>query len=235
MSGGLGAVYANRKGDTDMTLKMLDCFCGMGGVSDGFALEGFDVTGIDIVDAPKKLGYKHRFIQADMATLKGEDFRGYDVVWGSPPCRDFTKIGRIYGHNWKQPPSPMRGMQFVDCFLQFVVDAKPRIWILENVSELAHYLPSKPNFVSYISISSKNGQGKLHAFWGNFPKFLLPKVTNKRVGYHVQNPYGRKDWMRQKTKGKNASWENAKIPLSCSRAFAVACRQALEQPKETQT
>ncbi len=45
-----------------MTLKMLDCFCGMGGVSDGFILEGFDVTGIDIVDAPKMLGYKHRFI-----------------------------------------------------------------------------------------------------------------------------------------------------------------------------
>ena len=30
---------------------MLDIGCGMGGTSDGFALEGFDVTGIDIVDA----------------------------------------------------------------------------------------------------------------------------------------------------------------------------------------
>ena len=29
-----------------MTLKMLDVGCGMGGMSDGFAKEGFDVTGI---------------------------------------------------------------------------------------------------------------------------------------------------------------------------------------------
>ena len=72
-------------------LKILDCFCGLGGVSDGFALEGFDVTGIDIEDMPSK-GYKHRFIRADIRDLKGEDYRGYDVVWGSPPCREFQGL-----------------------------------------------------------------------------------------------------------------------------------------------
>jgi DNA (cytosine-5)-methyltransferase 1 len=105
--------------------KLLDCFCGMGGVSDGFAMEGFDVTGIDIVDAPKMLGYNHKFIQADMLTLKGEDFRGFDVVWGSPPCRDFSQIGVLYGKRWKNPPNPDDGIKTIRYFLKFVADAKP--------------------------------------------------------------------------------------------------------------
>jgi DNA (cytosine-5)-methyltransferase 1 len=210
---------------------LLDCFCGIGGVSNGFALEGFDVTGIDIVDAPKMLGYKHRFIQADMLSLKGEDFKGYDVIWGSPPCRDFSRIGEMYGHNWKCPPNPMRGLELVNIFLDFVKEANPRYWVLENVYGLSHHLPLKPKFATYITISSKNGQGKHHAFWGNFPDFLLPKVTQKKIGFHKIQPNGDR-WMRAQVTGKNAAWINAKIPLPCSQAFAKACREALLE-KET--
>lgn len=207
--------------------KLLDGFCGMGGVSDGFTMEGFDVTGIDIVDAPKLLDYKHRFIQADIQTLKGEDFTGFDVIWGSPPCRDFSRIGEMYGHNWKSPPNPMRGLELVRIFLDFVKRANPRYWILENVYGLSHHLSLKPKFTTYITISSKNGQGKHHAFWGNFPEFLLPKVTQKKISFHKIQPNGDR-WMRAQVTGKNAAWENAKIPLACSRAFARACREQLE-------
>jgi len=210
-----------------MIYKLLDCFCGMGGVSDGFALEGFDVTGIDIVDAPKMLGYKHRFIQADMATLKGEDFRGYDVVWGSSPCRDFSEFCRIYGKTWNDPPNPERGLKLVNTFLVFVETAKPRFWILENVSGLAKCLPIKPKTTTYLSIG-KNNMGKKHSFWGNFPLCLIPKDNRKKaITYH--KIIDGKRCPKSARKGKLASWENAKIPLACSRAFAHACREALEE------
>ncbi len=81
---------------------LLDVFCGLGGVSDGFAMEGFDVLGIDIEDMPSK-GYKHKFLRTDIRDLKGEDFRGYDVIWGSPPCRDFSQFAVVYGRTWKNP------------------------------------------------------------------------------------------------------------------------------------
>lgn len=198
--------------------KLLDCFSGIGGVSDGFALEGFDVTGIDIEDAPKKLGYKHRFIQADILGLKGEDFRGYDVIWGSPPCRDFTRIPdhalRADGEKWKwkNPKNPDLGLKKVNAFLKFIDDAKPFFWILENVSGLALYLKVKPR-----SSNCKILNGKHHVFYGNYPLFLMPiGIKDKLVG-----DYG----------GKLRSWQRAKIPLSCSRAFAVACREALEGAK----
>src|SRR3989304_2755191 len=105
----LAAVENNHKEQITMTFKLLDIFCGLGGVSDGFALEGFDVTGIDIEDMPSK-GYKHRFIRADIRDLKGEDYQGYDVIWGSPPCRDFSILGTCFGMKWKRKTDPNYGL-----------------------------------------------------------------------------------------------------------------------------
>lgn len=192
------------------TLTLLDCFCGMGGVSDGFALEGFDVTGIDIVDAQVKLGYKHKFIQADMLTLNGEDFRGYDVVWGSPPCRDFSRIATTDRKfwkgqwvEWKNPANPEKGMILVDTFLNFVRSAKPNMWIMENVPGLVKYF-CRPTQISKISPTMKR------AFWGNFPPFLMPCQTNIPLKSKIRDP-----------------WLRSKIPLACSQAFAQACKEKL--------
>lgn len=194
-------------------LKMLDCFCGMGGVSDGFAMEGFDVTGIDIVDAPKMLGYKHRFVQADMLMLKGEDFRGYDVIWGSPPCREFTPMVTCFGKNWKKPPRIQDGLKLVDCFLTFIQRAEPKIWIMENHVNLAKHIHIRPQFVGKLS------KGMKRAFWGNCPDFLFP-MSNKPSIWKAYNNH------------KTRSWERSKIPLACSTAFARACREALEEKLE---
>ncbi len=203
------------------TLKMLDCFCGIGGVSNGFSMEGFDVTGIDIVDAPKMLGYKHRFIQADMLTLKGEDFKGYDVIWGSPPCRDFSFLAKWYGKRWKKPPNPENGMKLVNGFLKFVKDAGPEFWVLENTFMLKNYMREKPRIEAYIT------KGKRHVFYGNFPLFLLTRDMTKTV--RVKSRNGRDCPMGPR---KLSSWLAAKIPLSCSQAFAVACREALLEKQE---
>jgi len=197
-----------------VTLKMLDVCCGMGGVSDGFALEGFDVTGIDIEDAPNKLGYKHRFIQADIRTLDGKNFRGYDVIWGSTPCRNFTKLpdhgnrkdGVIF--KWKVPKNPAVGLELVNTFLKFIDDAQPKYWILENVDGLKEHLDLKPR-----AIGSKIKGGKRHVFYGNFPSLLIPQCEALQTVY---------------VQGKLRSWIRAKIPISCSSAFARACREALE-------
>jgi DNA (cytosine-5)-methyltransferase 1 len=211
--------------------RMLDAFCGMGGVSDGFALEGFDVTGIDIVDAPKMLGYKHRFIQADMLTLKGEDFRGYDVVWGSPPCRDFSQIGLLYGKRWKNPPNPENGLKIVRHFLEFAKEAKPTFWVMENVANLKkHLLELQPRTEGFITY------GKRHVFYGNYPLFLMPR--DMRIKIRCQNKNGR-DQPNMKylepTPCHNRaiqSGQHAKIPLVCSRAFAKACKEALMEKVE---
>jgi site-specific DNA-cytosine methylase len=197
-------------------MKLLDCFCGLGGVSDGFALEGFDVTGIDIEDMPSK-GYKHKFIQADIRDLKGQDFRGYDVIWGSPPCRDFSQMSFVGKGSirrdgthwaWKNPPDPKNGLVLVNAFLNFIEAAKPTFWIMENSHLLQRHLTLKAHQVSNIQRTMKR------AFWGNYPDFLMPSVNNKTL-----------KWL---TGGANRSWLRAKIPLACSRAFARAIREDME-------
>lgn len=190
------------------SLKMLDCFCGMGGVSDGFAKEGYDVTGIDIVDAPKILSYKHKFIQADMLELDGKEFQGYDVIWGSPPCREFTPLVDCFSHRWKKPPNLDEGLETVNAFLKFVESAKPKIWIMENHPRLAQHIPIKPIFKGKLS------KGMRRVFWGNFPSFLLLGSMKPSIWQAYNNH-------------KTRSWDRAKIPLACSLAFARACKTEL--------
>jgi len=206
---------------------LLDCFCGMGGVSDGFAFEGFDVMGTDIVDAPKMLGYKHHFIQANMCDLKGEAFKGYDVIWGSPPCRDFSQIGLLYGKRWRNPPHPENGLVLIDCFLDFVKDAAPHFWIMENVANLKKFFkkfqPRTEGFITY---------GKRHVFYGNYPLFLMPRDMRVKIRCKNKNGHDQPSMKYlEPTPCHNRaiqSAQHARIPLACSRAFAKACREQLE-------
>lgn len=194
-------------------MKFLDCFCGVGGASGGFHREGYDVTGIDIV----KVGYPYFFIEGDMLKLDGKDFRGFDVIWGSPPCRDFTQLPDHWTHKdgkkgrWKIPKSPERGLKLVKCYLQFIEDAQPKIWIMENVPNLQNYLSIKPTMVSKIK------RGMKRAFWGNFPYFLMSYESKARS----------ENW--DKGGNKLRSWIRAKIPLACSLAFAKACKEELSK------
>lgn len=195
------------------TLNFLDCFCGMGGASMGFAKEGFDCTGIDIIN----VGYPYYFIEADILTLKGQDFKGYDVIWGSPPCREFSNfaqfaIARVKNRQkgqWKKPPNIDNGLELVITYLKFVEDAKPKIWVMENVPNLAKYIPLRP-----VIEKAPIGKTMRRSFWGTFPPFLMPcDLSKKPISYYHS---------------KMKSWERAKIPFQCSQAFAKACKHALE-------
>jgi site-specific DNA-cytosine methylase len=200
-------------------LKMLDCFCGLGGASSGFAKEGFDCTGIDIIN----VGYPYRFILADMLTLKGEDFRGYDVIWGSPPCRDFSIFAKRFGTTWKKnPPNPTKGLELIHCYLKFKNEAKPTIWIMENSPYLAEHLGIKPRFISCLGPPEK--QQMRRAFWGNFPNFLMQIQHNLQVK-RFRPEVGRK--------AQSSPAERAKIPLACSQAFARACKDVLLEKELT--
>jgi site-specific DNA-cytosine methylase len=203
-------------------MKMLDLCCGSGGMSEGFAIEGFDVTGIDIIDAKALFGYKYNFIQADLLNLKGQDYQGFDVIHASPPCRDFSNLAHVGrgSHRrdgsfwkWKDVPNIERGLKLVTACVTFIEDARPRIWILENVPNLEKYLTIKPRFTK-----ARLGDTMIRSFWGNFPTFLLHQTSKQEV------------MSKTRMDGKiGAQWKHAKIPLSCSLDFARACKQELRR------
>lgn len=187
-----------------MTYKALDVFCGLGGWSDGLAAAGFDVKGIDIV----KLPYKHKFILADIMDLNPQNFRGYDVIVGSPPCRNFTKLVSLH-KRWKEPLDINKGLKLVHAFLTFVDIAKPKIWIMENVPGLEKHLSIKHRLRTHLTPTM------IRLFWGNFPRFLI-YVENRKPA--------------DKIKGKHRSNLRAKIPFHTALSFGNACIEKLKQP-----
>ncbi len=70
-----------------MGRKVLDLFCGAGGASKGYALAGFDVTGIDIKPGKR---YPFNYQRRDIRELTPEDLQGYDLIHSSPPCQLFS-------------------------------------------------------------------------------------------------------------------------------------------------
>jgi len=182
-------------------MEVLDLYCGLGGWSKGFAQEGFDPTGVDIVD----VGYPYKFILQDAREFDGKLYRGIDVIVGSPPCRDFSDMIHCFGHRWKDPPNPIRGKELIDAFLRIVDQAQPRYWLLENVIGAIPYISIKPKMVVNI------GRARYRAFWGEFPLFLvLRDPLAKRIEWDFNSP--------------NKSWKRAEIPLGTSQSLAKSIK-----------
>jgi len=188
-------------------MKALDLFCGLGGWSDGLALEDFEVLGVEILPRIAEL-YKHPVIVSDVCDLDPSEFKGYDLIVGSPPCRDFVKGSDSH---WKIKKDPMKGLRLIKAFLNLVDQATPTYWLMENVWGAVEYLdlPPRGNF--------KLSRTMYRPFWGNFPAFLIPVDYNKK---HMQVYSNR--WKRELRQ-----WEKARIPLPVSRALGRATRNAI--------
>ncbi len=119
-------------------LKVLDLFCGSGGISLGFKLAGFEIAGGIDFDADSIKTYERNFpgaiaICGDLleftdARIKSEFGKfGIDVIVGGPPCQGFSNANR-----WQAESKDPRNKLFYE-YLRFVKVLKPRIVVIENV------------------------------------------------------------------------------------------------------
>lgn len=118
----------------------LDLFCGAGGLSAGLATTGFNLVGA--VDAwpvaveTYRRNFKHPVVCADLGLLSGGELREMlglgalrpDLVAGGPPCQGFS-VQRIGADR------DIRN-QLVLEFARFVLDLRPRVFLMENVMGL---------------------------------------------------------------------------------------------------
>jgi DNA (cytosine-5)-methyltransferase 1 len=74
--------------------KLLDLYCGAGGVSKGYSNAGWDVSGVDI---ESQLHYPFEFYRADALDFLSRHGDRFDAFHASPPCGPHT-ILRNQGH-----------------------------------------------------------------------------------------------------------------------------------------
>ncbi|WP_271424019.1 DNA cytosine methyltransferase [Aequorivita sinensis] len=119
-------------------MNVLDLFSGCGGISSGFKLAGFNISGgIDIdpdsIKTFQKNFSKSKAICEDLLEYSDErilnDFsnENIDVIVGGPPCQGFSSANR-----WNKETDDPRNKLFFE-YLRFVELLKPKAVVIENV------------------------------------------------------------------------------------------------------
>jgi DNA (cytosine-5)-methyltransferase 1 len=131
-------------------LKVIDLFCGCGGLSTGFKSEGFHVLlGADINPHALKT-YSRNFpgaktIESDLSTvdpkalLRGLALKSgeLDCLVGGPPCQGFSKNVRAKDRYHSDP----RNLLLLT-YIEFVKAFKPKFVLIENVAEMMNAFKS---------------------------------------------------------------------------------------------
>jgi len=149
---------------------MLDLYSGLGGASEAMLRAGWDVLRIE--NNPLLAGVENTVMMnvEDLKPVPSED-RQIDLVWASPPCRDFSlafgapgPTAQRAGLEWEPDLSLMlKAKEIIDT-------VKPRFWCIENVhGSSRHFEPylGKPRLII----------GPFYLY-GNFPLFEMPPDFN---------------------------------------------------------
>ncbi len=119
--------------------KVLDLFCGCGGLSKGFLNEGYHIeAGIDNDEiALKTFSHNHHGAKTFFEDLGNIDVKRFiknnlnakiDLIVGGPPCQGFSISG-------KREINDPRNSHY-SSFFEFVNELKPKAFLMENVPNL---------------------------------------------------------------------------------------------------
>ncbi len=114
-------------------MKILDLFCGSGGLSLGFQEAGFKIVGAFDAWKPAIETYNanmdHKAVFCDLSDVQGFlkliHKQSFDMIIGGPPCQDFSSAGH---RQEKERANLTRS------YAQIIATAKPRFFLMENVA-----------------------------------------------------------------------------------------------------
>jgi DNA (cytosine-5)-methyltransferase 1 len=111
-------------------LNALELFCGMGGLSWGFAKTGFQIMGIDISEkagltfSHNKLG---KFLKKDLTQSEVFGRQKYAVILGGPPCEPWSCL------NLRKRGKEHPLYNCLSAFFREIHRLKPPVFVMENV------------------------------------------------------------------------------------------------------
>jgi DNA (cytosine-5)-methyltransferase 1 len=113
--------------------RVLDLFCGAGGLSSGFAKAGFRVTGVDNVTSVPEIFALNQLGETRILNLHHQTQNGgFDVVVGGPPCRPWSSV------NLTRRRGDHDSFRYLTRFVSHVLANKPSVFLMENVPPARH-------------------------------------------------------------------------------------------------
>ena len=181
--------------------KVLDLFCGAGGLSCGFEMAGFDIVGGIDFDKASIETHEHNFKNSfsycgDIKKFSNDNIKKHfasevDVIIGGPPCQGFSSAN-MQQKDIKNDP---RNKLFFE-FIRFVKIIKPKAFVIENVrgilskdngfaKEKIYELLGKEGYIinSDVLIASEYGvpQKRVRAVFVGLRKDLLAKFDFNKL------------------------------------------------------
>ncbi|MHA1150937.1 MAG: DNA cytosine methyltransferase [Promethearchaeota archaeon] len=122
---------------------VVDLFCGMGGMSYGFANQYFKIVGYDLNKHSPDIYKKNSLGIAKIRDLSknGIDEKNPDIIIGGPPCKPWSSVNIT--RRGEQHPDH----QLLNRFFEIVKKNKPMIFIMENVLPIVN----DPHYKSNIN------------------------------------------------------------------------------------
>lgn len=136
-------------------MKVVDLFCGCGGLSLGFQNAGFEiVASFDNWDAAMnvyRLNFQHPVHKTDLMDVDKackiiEQYKP-DMIIGGPPCQDYSSAG---GRNEEGGRAILTRK-----YAEIIARSRPKWFVMENVSNITKY----QKVFDAIDIFHKNGYG----------------------------------------------------------------------------
>lgn len=119
-------------------MKILDLFCGCGGLSLGFKCPGFSITGIDKNPRSGEIFLLNNIGTFKEKNLEKESITGdFDIIIGGPPCRPWSSI------NLKRRGIHHPDYKLLDSYFSHVFTIRPAAFLLENVPPISQDLSYK--------------------------------------------------------------------------------------------
>lgn len=159
---------------------VIDLFCGAGGLTHGFVLEGFPViAGIDLDDAcrfPYETNNPSAFVRVDIQQLSAADLAplypkgDVRILAGCAPCQPFS----TYTQGRDTHKSRQWGL--LGEFARIAVDLLPEVVTMENVPRLER----QPVFQEFVEVLQQAGYNVAHQ-QVYCPDYGVPQMRRRLV------------------------------------------------------
>uniref|UniRef100_A0A6M3IIR5 Putative methyltransferase n=1 Tax=viral metagenome TaxID=1070528 RepID=A0A6M3IIR5_9ZZZZ len=137
-------------------MRLLDLFCGAGGVAMGYHQAGFEVVGVDINPQPR---FPFEFHQADALDFP---LNGFDIIHASPPCQAYCAL--------KTMPNLRKHEKLIPA-VRYMLETWGGAWVIENVEGAKRELRDPIMLCgSMFGLCSNGYQVRRHRYFeSNFP------------------------------------------------------------------